>query len=164
MFDASEELGIMYDKLIHYGQFVWINIVFEAWGKAYSDAYNNIKEVLKQKPSNDTAAAFVKGYIGIMLGPASIGVKIIFVPLTSALNSIFSSNPSPVPRVIDMNPENFMYDRKAEFANMLVACSSAINILRDKARNGSAGVSEPDFKKFLNDVAILANLVSASQS
>jgi hypothetical protein len=77
-FDANKELQFMWDKLQHYGQNRWLNIILTNWDKAYRKAYSTVYGVKKQ----DASLPWILELFGGIVGAQVMLVQVSFAPLS----------------------------------------------------------------------------------
>lgn len=143
-FDAYRELDFMHGKLLHYGQYRWLNVILVSWEKAYRKAYGNVVKTLEKKASEEFGAADV---LGVFIGQGSVGIQLVFAPLVGALKELNAVEPS-FPAAPAKSPEEFIADRRLEFGRMLESCSAGILKLAEKARLDGSFMTEDKFDKF----------------
>jgi hypothetical protein len=142
-FDAFKELQFMYDKLLHYGQTRWQNIVLPTWEKAYRKAYNNVfGNTVK------TRFGFFVAILGGIIGAQTIGIQVFFAPIFFGLSKWTGDAPQ-VPLTSTAAPEDFIADRKVEFGKMLDACQGSIEDLIGRIKSGEDVITEVEFESFL---------------
>ena len=129
--DAQDELKKMHDKLTHYGQFQWINVVLTIWDRAYRTAYKNVAEERTKRSGGDVSAEFF-ALIAPIIGIQSFSVQFAFAPLVLGLQNMTKKNFDAVPATVAKSPDDFISDRKLEFGLMLAKVSEEIIKLMDQ--------------------------------
>ncbi|MGH6927525.1 MAG: hypothetical protein ACREEV_04335, partial [Dongiaceae bacterium] len=143
-FDAYRELDFMHGKLLHYGQYRWLNLILVAWEKAYRNAYGNVMKTLEKKSSDEFGAVDV---LGVFVGQGSLGIQLAFAPLAGALKELNAVEPT-FPTTAAKSPEEFVADRRLEFGRMLESCSAGILKLAERARLDVSFMTEDKFDRF----------------
>jgi hypothetical protein len=142
-FDAFRELQIMNDKLLNVGQYTWLNLILTEWGKAYRQAYTTVYGVKQQTAS----LPWFIGILGGIVGSQAMFVQVSFAPLFVGLSKMTGETSLVDPKVTQ-KPEDYIDDRKIEFARMLKACSDSFIKLRDTVKDNPDIMTADDFQVF----------------
>jgi hypothetical protein len=146
-FDAFQEVQFGYDILIRKGQMKWQNIVLVRWEQAYRRAYGKVYD---KKNVSPRAVFLAVG--GIILGELT-GIEFIFAPLMLALEDWKKPTPK-VPLKTTQAPDDFVADRKSEFAQMMDACAGQILSILGDVKSGKGYMSEQEWHSFLGNALL----------
>jgi hypothetical protein len=144
-FDANKELQFMGDKLPHYGQNRWLNIILTNWDKAYRKAYSTVYGVKNRDPS----LPWLLGLFGGIVGAQVMLVQVSFAPLFVGLSKMGADSTLVSPEVTP-NADDYMADRKLEFGRALAACSASILDLIRTTKDSPDKITAADFEVFLS--------------
>jgi hypothetical protein len=144
-FDANKELQFMWDKLQHYGQNWWLNIILTNWDKAYRKAYNTVYGV----KTPDASVPWILGILGGVVGAQAMFVQVAFSPLLVGLSKAGVETTLVSPEVTP-SPDDYIADRKLEFGRALAACSAAILDLMRITKDNPDKMTANDFEVFLS--------------
>jgi hypothetical protein len=144
-FDANKELQFMWDKLQHYGQNRWLNIILTDWDKAYRKAYGAVYGVKNQDP----ALPWLLGLFGGIVGAQVMLVQVSFAPLFVGLSRLGAESTLVSPEVTQ-NADDYIADRKLEFGRTLAACSASILDLIRITKDNPDKITANDFEVFLS--------------
>jgi hypothetical protein len=126
--NIREELGVMHDKLTHYGQFVWMNIVLESWQQAYKGAYESVVGTWGQRK---TESALSLTSLAVLVGTRHWAVQLAMGPLLYGLGKVLDK-PKSLPTSVATAPDKLIGDYKLYFGKLLAVCSQSIIELYDK--------------------------------
>ena len=144
-FDANNELQFMWDKLQHYGQNRWMNVILTNWDKAYRKAYKTVYGVKTQ----NLQLPWLLGIFGGIVGAQTMFVQVSFAPLFVGLSKMGAES-TLVPAEITQDADEYIADRKLEFGRMLVACSAAILDQIEITKDNPDKITADEFEVFLS--------------
>jgi hypothetical protein len=144
-FDANKEFQFMWDKLQHYGQNRWLNLILTNWDKAYRKAYSKVYGVKTQ----NLELPWLLGIFGGIVGSQAMFVQVSFAPLFVGLSKMGGES-TLVPLEITQSADEYIADRKLEFGRMLEACSKSILDQIEITKDNSDKITADEFEVFLS--------------